>query len=265
MQCNMLCTSGYVDDVMFSHTVIRNIALGVGVGNNDADSVLKQVDKTSIRIRRGAPRCLTVVVYSGSEWANCGRTFIIVMSIVALLWSPFVIGQTIIFLPCYFFLSSSFFFPRLISAAVGWMSTILWHMVLPYCVFRMQIWKMLHAARWKCRTQKSRQNRHLGTIPQLCWPISSQLRHVSTIGKKVVKQQYLLYMSSQYGERRPTSGWDHFVSLGHPCKFQLVSCLGSVTARHSSIVGVSQSLRLWTEGATYVRQGDHHVGHWPTF
>jgi len=39
------------------------------------------------------------------------------------LWSPYVIRQTIIFLPCYFFLS--FFFPHLISAAVGWMSTIL--------------------------------------------------------------------------------------------------------------------------------------------
>ena len=52
--------------------------------------------------------------------------------------------------------------------------------------------------------------------------------------KKLVKQQYLLYMSSQYGELRPTSGWDRFVSLGHPCKFQLVSRLGSVTARYSS-------------------------------
>ena len=31
------------------------------------------------------------------------------------------------------------------------------------------------------------------------------------------------------------------------------------------IVNVSQTLRHWTEGATYVRQGDHHVGHWPTF
>ena len=52
--------------------------------------------------------------------------------------------------------------------------------------------------------------------------------------KKLVKQHYLLYMSSQYGELRPTSCWDRFVSLGHPCKFQLVSRLGSVTARHSS-------------------------------
>ena len=54
--------------------------------------------------------------------------------------------------------------------------------------------------------KKVAKNRHLGTIPQLCRAIFSQLRHVSTIGKKLVKQQYLPYMSSQYGELRPTSG-----------------------------------------------------------
>ena len=77
-------------------------------------------------------------------------------------------------------------------------------------------------------------NRHLGTIVQLCRAVSSQLRHESTIGK-IVKQHYILHMSPQYGKLRPSSGWDHFVSLGHPCNFQRVSPLGSVTARHSSI------------------------------
>ena len=71
-------------------------------------------------------------------------------------------------------------------------------------------------------------------------------------------------MSPQYGELRPTSGWNRFSSLGYPCKFQLVSRLGSITARHL-VVGVSQTLRRWTEGATYIRQGNHNVGHWPTF
>ena len=128
----------------------------------------------------------------------------------------------------------------------------------------MQVWNLLHAARWKHRTQKVAKKRHLGTIAQLCRAISLQLRHVSTIGKKLVKQQYVLHMSPQYGELRPTSGWDRFTSLGYPCKFQLVSSLGSITAR-CLVVGVSQTLRRWTEGATYIRQGDHHVGHWPTF
>ena len=56
------------------------------------------------------------------------------------------------------------------------------------------------------------------------------------------------------------------VVWGTPANFNgfrvLAAC--SVTARHL-VVGVSQTLRRWTEGATYVRHGDHHVGHWPTF
>ena len=51
------------------------------------------------------------------------------------LWSPYVIGRPYIFSSCFFFfLLSSFFFlffPRLISAVVDWMFTILWHMVWP--------------------------------------------------------------------------------------------------------------------------------------
>ena len=56
-------------------------------------------------------------------------------------------------------------------------------------------------------TQKSPSAHHRATISRA---LSSQIRHVSTIGKKLVKQQYLLHMSSQYGELRPTSGWDRF-------------------------------------------------------
>jgi len=85
-------------------------------------------------------------------------------------------------------------------------------------------------------------NRHLGTFAQLCRAIPLQLWHVSTIGKKLVKQQYLLHMSSQYGELRPINDWDLFGSLGHSGKFQRVSRLGSVSARRL-VVGVSQTLR----------------------
>ena len=110
------------------------------------------------------------------------------------------------------------------------MSTVLPHVVWPYCEFRMQVWNVLHAAPWK----KYAKNRHLGTIAQLCPVISSQLRHVSTIGEKLVKQRYLFHMRSYYGELRPTNGSDLLASLGHSSKFQRVSRLCSVTARHSS-------------------------------
>ena len=56
------------------------------------------------------------------------------------------------------------------------------------------------------RRKNDAKNRHLRTIAQVCRAISSQLRHASTIGKKIVKQQYLPHMFLQYGELRPTSG-----------------------------------------------------------
>jgi len=54
--------------------------------------------------------------------------------------------------------------------------------------------------------KKVAKNRHLRTIEQFCRAISSQLRHVSAIGKEFFKQQYVLQLSPQYGELRLTSG-----------------------------------------------------------
>ena len=173
---------------------------------------------------------------------------------VILLWSPYRIGQTIIFCP----VVSSFFLLFFLTYSQPSQTGC-----LPY----FHTWCGI-SANLRCRSEtcctrlsentgrkKVAKNRHLGTIAKLCRAISSQLRHVSTIGKKIVKQQYLLHTSSQYGEFQPTNGWDRLTSLGHHSKFQLVSLLGSITAWHL-IVGVSQTLRRWTEGATYIRQGD---------
>jgi len=74
--------------------------------------------------------------------------------------------------------------------------------------------------------------------------MSSQLRHVLTIGKELVKQQYLLHMSSQYGGRRPTEDCDRFGSLGHPSIFQRVLCLGLLHQRRA--MEVNQTLHnVW--------------------
>ena len=51
---------------------------------------------------------------------------------------------------------------------------------------------------------------------------------------------------------------------GTPTNFNGLRVLAALL-HHSKVVSVSQTLQRWTEGATYVRQGDHHVGHWPTF
>jgi len=76
-------------------------------------------------------------------------------------------------------------------------------------------------------------NRHLGTISQLCRAVFATKARIDNL-KTLVKQLYLLHTSLKYGEVRPTGGFGRFVSLGHPCKFQRVSRLGSVTARHCS-------------------------------
>ena len=137
---------------------------------------------------------------------------------------PYGIGQVIIFLPCGFYLLSifyfPFFFPRLISAVADWMSTILPRMLRPYCEFKMHDWNVLHAARWKYRTpKKSPKIRHLRTIAQLSRAISSQIRHLSTIGKKLlnsnISPDYLTICWTS-----PNSGWDWFISFRAP---QLIS------------------------------------------
>jgi len=50
---------------------------------------------------------------------------------------------------------------------------------------------------------------------------------------------------------------------GTPANFSSFRVLAALL-HGSQVVGVSQTLRRWTEGATYVRQVDHHVGQWPT-
>ena len=107
----------------------------------------------------------------------------------------------------------------------------------------MHVWIVVHAARWKCRTQKIAKNspsvHHrtnlLGNIFATKACIDNR--------KKRFQRQYLLHMCPEHGELRPTNGWDPSGSLRHPYNFQRASRLGSVTARHI-VAGVSQTAAL---------------------
>ena len=96
----------------------------------------------------------------------------------------------------------------------------------------MYVWNVLHAARWKYRTQKLRKkspsSHHRTTLSGYIFATKA------CIDNRKRKRQYLLHMSSQYTELRPINGWNLLASLRHPCKFQWVSHLGSITAQHSS-------------------------------
>ena len=96
--------------------------------------------------------------------SRCASAHILVM---AAIW----IGQAIIFSSCGFFLRLLSFSRRLFSAVAGWMSTI-----LPYVMWPSANLEFKCAARGSLKIQdakKSPKIRHLRTIAQLYWAVSS--------------------------------------------------------------------------------------------
>jgi len=75
--------------------------------------------------------------------------------------------------------------------------------------------------------KKIAKNRHLGTVAQLCRAISSQLRHVSTMGKSA-KQHYVPHTSSQYGELGPLPAEIRSWVCGTPANFNWFRVLAAL-------------------------------------
>ena len=71
-------------------------------------------------------------------------------------------------------------------------------------------------------------------------------------------------MSPQYGELGPLAAEIDPVVWGTHANFNGF-CVLAALLHGTLVVRISQTLWRWTEGATYIRQGDHHIGHWPTF
>jgi len=82
--------------------------------------------------------------------------------------------------------------------------------------------------------KKSPKIRRLGTIAQLCRVIPSQLRHVSTIRKKHVKQQYLIHMFSKYVELQPVTAEIGSGVWGTPANFNGFRVFASSLQRRRS-------------------------------
>jgi len=110
------------------------------------------------------------------------------------LWPPYVRGQTVIFFPCGFFFF--FFSPNLSSRRLDVYHTSSHGVAGPSVNLECRSETCCARLAGNAGLKKSPKCHHLGSIAQLCRAISSQLRHVSTIGKKVVKQRYVLHMSS---------------------------------------------------------------------
>jgi len=160
--------------------------------------------------------------------------------VVSFLWSPYGIGQTIIFCPV---VSSSFFFfssPNLSRRRVDVCHTSTYGVAL----VRISDAGLKRAARGSLKIQDAKvaKNRHLGTIAQLCRATSLQLRHVSTIGKNL--------LSSNISSRCP----HNMVNFG-PLAAEIGPVVWDITANFNGfrvlaallhgtpVVGVSRTLR----------------------
>jgi len=113
----------------------------------------------------------------------------------------------------------------------------------------MQVWNVLHAARWKCRTKKiakdSPSGHHRTTLSGHIFATKARNNN----WKKLVKQQCLPHMSSQYGELWPTNGWDLLARFGHPANLNGFRVLAALL-HGTRVVGVrmeeGQSLHALT-------------------
>ena len=96
---------------------------------------------------------------------------------------------------------------------------------------------------------KIAQNSTSGHHRTSCRVLSSQLRHVSTIGKKLVKHQYLPHRSSQYGELWPTVGefWDTAANFNG---FRGLAALlhGTSSGREPNFAALNRGRHLYSAG-----------------
>ena len=128
----------------------------------------------------------------------------------------------------------------------------------------MQVWNVLHAARCKCRTQKSRQKspsrHHRTTLSGCIFAIKAYIDNQKNLLSSNIFSicpHSMLNFGLLAAEIGP-------VVWGTPANFNGFFVLAALL-HGTLVVGISQTLRRWTEGATYIRQGGYHVGHWPTF
>jgi len=99
-------------------------------------------------------------------------------------------------------------------------------------------------------TQK---NRHLRTITRICRAESSQLRHVSTIGKKVVKQQYLLTCPHNMANFGPLTAEIGSEVWGTPANFNWFRVLAALLQRRH-FMSTSCVLLYWQRYGTADQQ-----------
>ena len=88
-----------------------------------------------------------------------------------------------------------------------------------WVVQRMHVWNVLHAARWNTGRRKSPSAHHC-TTSSGCYVFANKAC-IDNRKKILLSSNMSSHMSSQYGELRPTKGWDALACLGHTAPVQI--------------------------------------------
>ena len=127
----------------------------------------------------------------------------------------------------------------------------------------MQVWNLLHAARWKHRTQKSRQKSPSGHHrTTLLGYIFATKAHIDNRKKNLLSSNMSSTCFHNMVNFSLLAAEIGRVVCGTPANvngFRILAALLHGTL----VVGLSQTLRRWREGATYIQHGGHHIGHCP--
>ena len=127
----------------------------------------------------------------------------------------------------------------------------------------MQAWNVLRAARCKYRTQKIAKKSPPGHHPTtLSGYIFATKARIDNRKKNLLSSNISSTCSHNMVNVGPLAAETVSLVWGTPANFNGFRVLAALL-HGTLVVGVSQSLRRWTEGATYIRQGGHHVGQLP--
>jgi len=129
----------------------------------------------------------------------------------------------------------------------------------------MQVWNVLHTARWKYSTQQIAEKSPFWHYPTtLSGYIFATKAHIDNRKKNLLSSNISSTCPHNMVNFGPVAAEICWRVCGTPANFNGFRVLAALLHR-ILVLGISQTLRHWTEGATYIWQGGHHVGHWPTF
>ena len=124
----------------------------------------------------------------------------------------------------------------------------------------MQVWKSLKIQDAKSR-QKSASRHHRTTLSGYIFATKA---HIDNPKKSLLSSNTSSTCPHNMVNFGPLAAEIDPVVWGTPANFNGF-CILAALMHSTVVVGVSQTLRHWTDGATYIRHGGHQVGHWPTF